>query len=80
MFELIKAVGGFVIPLGTEAIITSVAANSVKNCGPFMKAAATISGLVIGWWVGDKAADYLDGELDRFKGKWDKYQIGGDHE
>jgi hypothetical protein len=81
MFELLKAIGGFVIPIGTEVITTSFTANVVKNQSSLMKLAAGVSSLVIGWWIGDRAADYFDDELDRFKGKWDKYRIGkGDDE
>lgn len=76
MFEILKVIGGYVIPIGTEAVVTSIAANAVRNQSTLMKIAAGISSLWVGWWISDKACDYLDSELDRFKGKWDKYTIG----
>ena len=76
MFELLKVVGSYVIPIGTEAIVTSIAANAVRNQSTLMKIAAGFSSLVVGWWIGDKACDYFDDELYRFKGKWDKFKLG----
>ena len=80
MFELIKAIGGFVIPLGAEVISSSITAWAVRDCGRGMKLAAGVSSLAIGWWIGDKAADYFDDEIDNLKEKWEKFKLGGNDE
>ena len=60
MIELLKAIAGWVIPIGAEAIVGGVTANAVKNMSGPTKIAACISSMAIGWWVGDTAADYID--------------------
>ena len=77
MIGFVKAIAGFIVPVGTEAIVTSIAAGAVRNQGTLTKIAACASSLVIGWWAGDKAVEFLDGQLDEFQKKWEQYQLGG---
>ena len=75
MIAFLKSLAGFVVPLGAEAITGGIVAEAVKNQGTLTKIAAGISGAVIGWWLGEKASDFLDDELDEWKEKWDKARL-----
>ena len=77
MIGILKAVAGWVIPIGAEAIVGGITANAVKNMGTGMKAAACLTSFVVGWWVGDNAVVFFDDKLDELKGKWDQYQLKG---
>lgn len=77
MIELLKAVAQIVIPIGTEAVVSGIAVNAVKGMGKGTKIAALISSAVIGWWVGEQAEDWLECQMDEFKGKWDQYRLKG---
>lgn len=77
MIEFLKMLAEFVIPIGTETIVAGITSNAVKNEGGLVKIAAGISSLVIGWWIGDKAVDYLDEQLDEMQAKWEEYKLKG---
>lgn len=80
MIIFLKKAAEFLIPLGAEAIMAGITAQSVRNCGRFTKFAAGCTSLVVGYMVGDKAVDFFDKVLDEQKDKWDRYKLGSEGE
>lgn len=72
--NIIRSVAHYVIPIGTEYIISGIAANAVKNQSKICKLAAGISSLVIGGMIGEKATDYFDEKTEELKQKMKKFE------
>ena len=69
MIEFIKFLGKLLIPLGTNAIMSGVAAEATKNAATITKVAAQVASFAISTAVSEVATDSFNSTVDDLERK-----------